>query len=474
INFLDDDLVSMAANTHFAIDQFEDKREKQKKTSFFSMLKGKTMFFALRLFRYKQMAFRVKTPTAVVGVRGTKFGVHVRWTEKGRASKDLPLVASRSAAEAFMVASAGGQGKSCTDAFCMDGLIEVDGKVVPAGYTYHCETGEVSPSDPDYLRQFEEDTGLRERKEKGEKKGERELSIPRTPYQGFLAGSIDQQADITNDQKLEQGEENLTTGKHMGYFSALLSSVWGLGYPANFDNVYVTSSAQDFDSGNARANSLNGTDYITINPGFVTGSTSYVTRIVTSYGDTDSGELGTGYPLNVTRVGSNEYMEWGYWTMQSSYPDPDTYPNYIVNNPAWYVFGLTTREEVISNLTGMVGYSGNAYGTFWSSSGGVSMNGLFNCQVDFTSGSESGFNLSVSGGGYGASISGAGGSLNGGEFSLSGGSWQLSTPTGIDVPDETIGAGTFYGPNAEYIGGSWGMRNGESGNTATGIFHGGR
>ncbi|RLB15022.1 MAG: hypothetical protein DRG63_07575, partial [Deltaproteobacteria bacterium] len=49
IYFFDDDLVSMAANTEFAVDQYEDKREEKKKTSFFSMLKGKAMFFALRL-----------------------------------------------------------------------------------------------------------------------------------------------------------------------------------------------------------------------------------------------------------------------------------------------------------------------------------------------------------------------------------------------------------------------------------------
>ena len=42
------------------------------------MLRGKVMFYAVRLFKYRTASMSVKTPTAVVGVRGTKFGVEVR------------------------------------------------------------------------------------------------------------------------------------------------------------------------------------------------------------------------------------------------------------------------------------------------------------------------------------------------------------------------------------------------------------
>ncbi len=469
INFFDDDLVSMAANTEFAVDQYQDKREEKKKTSFFSMLKGKAMFFALRLFRYKQMAFRVKTPTAVVGVRGTKFGVYVRRIEEKTASEGCPMVASTDAAQAFMLASAGGGGAQyCTEAFCADGLLAVDGKEVPAGYKYDCETGQVVPYTPDYLRKFEEDTGVEtEKRVKAEKKGER--AIPFGLLDGSFAGAIGEQGDSTNDQNVP---ENTTSGRHIGYFSALLSD----NYTLTLSNVYVSGSGQDFDSSSISATSVStGGDLMTLNPGFVDNTTSYVTRIVTDSGYVDSGPLGTAYPITATELGHNSYMEWGYWTMTSAWTDPSTGQDFQVDNRAYYLFGLTTRDEVISGLTGVVGYSGNAYGTFWralSNGGGILMNGNFNCQVDFTSGNVSGFNLAVSGGGYGASIIGAGGALNGGQFSLSGGTWRLSTPAaGSITANQHSGAGSFYGPNAEYVGGAWGMTDGR-GHGATGIFQG--
>jgi hypothetical protein len=45
------------------------------------------MFYAMRLFRFKKTMFQVKTPTAVMGVRGIKFGVHVYQVEDEKAEE---------------------------------------------------------------------------------------------------------------------------------------------------------------------------------------------------------------------------------------------------------------------------------------------------------------------------------------------------------------------------------------------------
>jgi hypothetical protein len=50
--------------------------EGEKRASF-ELLKGKAIFYALPLFGYRETKLQVKTPTAMIGVRGTKFGVEV-------------------------------------------------------------------------------------------------------------------------------------------------------------------------------------------------------------------------------------------------------------------------------------------------------------------------------------------------------------------------------------------------------------
>ena len=86
VKFFDEDVVTMAAETEFSVDSFEDQRKAGKKRSLFSMVKGKAMFYAMRLFRYKETRYRLKTPTVTVGVRGTKFGAHVYWVDKEKSA----------------------------------------------------------------------------------------------------------------------------------------------------------------------------------------------------------------------------------------------------------------------------------------------------------------------------------------------------------------------------------------------------
>ena len=81
IKFTTADVITMGEDTRIDIDEFVDDRELQKKASTFSMLKGKAMFYVIPLFRYKEVSFTVKTQTAVMGVRGTKFGVEIAFPD---------------------------------------------------------------------------------------------------------------------------------------------------------------------------------------------------------------------------------------------------------------------------------------------------------------------------------------------------------------------------------------------------------
>ncbi|MFH1349457.1 MAG: FecR family protein [Pseudomonadota bacterium] len=114
-----EDIISMAADTELSVDEFQDRREQGKKRSLFSMVKGKAMFYAMRLFRYKEMRFSLKTPTAVLGVRGTKFGVHVYWIdEENRDEAGIRVADSGSKVAPYLAqVNPEGGGKSFTDCF---------------------------------------------------------------------------------------------------------------------------------------------------------------------------------------------------------------------------------------------------------------------------------------------------------------------------------------------------------------------
>ena len=77
IAFKGGDVVIMSSDTHLEIEQVYNSILKRGKKSLFAMPKGKAIFYALRLLRHKQMTFQLKTPTANIGVRGTKFGIEI-------------------------------------------------------------------------------------------------------------------------------------------------------------------------------------------------------------------------------------------------------------------------------------------------------------------------------------------------------------------------------------------------------------
>jgi len=214
IKFFDDDVVSMGEDTEFSVESFQDQREEKKKSTLFSMLKGKVRIYALRLFRYRERNVRLKTPTAVVGVRGTKFGVHVYWVDDQAAADPGIQVADSGKEIALYLAKAepAGKSKSYTDCFSEDGFLEVTDdegkKQVGPGMFYNGQTKEVTPIPPGYDHQHQQDTDVTEKKKKPE---EEDKEIPpggtEDPYEKKISDVMERQSDTIQQEtgkKIEQ------------------------------------------------------------------------------------------------------------------------------------------------------------------------------------------------------------------------------------------------------------------------------
>lgn len=469
VRFENEDIVSIGPDGVLKVDDIEELPKRREKRSFFSLLKGKAMFYAMRLFKYRNTNYRVKTPTAVVGVRGTKFGIHV--FKKGEERASIGVMLADSSGGPIHLAQTGGW---ITNAVCYVGSIDVNGVPVDEGEMFNGKTGQVQPAPPTIMKNLEKDTQVGG-EEKGEKKEEEAKEAPAETgeenVQEENAEQNEEQTQIVHEQTGAQVEQEhqqeQVTGRpsvHKGYFTGLLKEDYSGSY--SLHNVYVSSSRQDFDSNTVYADSI-------INPGSDyakgSGSPSVYENPIANEVVTNSNSSGEGNrPIALQEIGHNQYMEWGYWT----YTDPIIIGenSYYFDNKGYYIFGDPTTSDVVSGMHGSFAYSGDAGGTYYTGSGGVDMSGSFSCNVNFDSGSINNFTLSVSGSGtYSASITNASGSFSGSEFSITGGTWDLNGGR----PAKKSAYGSFYGPNAQYIGGAWGMYY-DSYNGAAGIFKGSR
>ena len=132
IQFSSKDTASLGADSILTIEDYLDARSENKKSAVLSMKAGRIFFYVLRLLGYRDIDFKVETPSSVAAVRGTKFGLHVY---ESRDSKTGDAVAF-------------------TNCYCADGLIEIDGRMVEPGELYQSATGEVEPAPASYLNQF--------------------------------------------------------------------------------------------------------------------------------------------------------------------------------------------------------------------------------------------------------------------------------------------------------------------------------
>jgi hypothetical protein len=476
LRLFNEDVISMAPDSNLAVDEVTFSRKKREKRSFFSMLKGKVMFYSLRLFSFRKSYARLKTPTAVVGVRGTKFGVYVYWEDGEKQAKGPIQVADLGNNMGMYVAKAdpGEGGKSYTRAHFEDGDGYVDKKDVPAGFTYDSKTDETNPTDPTYAKDFEEETSVEEKLREPEKPFKPPVDTGEKDPD-WDADMIEKIADIALEHKADG--ETQPSGQY-GYFTAFLSSYIDIDAIYSYASINRSLSRQDFGGETVSAYSVS--DYITATGQSAwDGGTPYVKEI--SWLGYSSSDLGTSQPIVVGQLGSNSYLTWGWWNSPGTVTI-DLVGDYAIYHPendrqGYYIFGPNPAD--INALSGTYTYTGDAYGSFYVSDSSEAMTGTFGCTLTFgTTPTVSNFNLSVSGATYGASISGALGTLsptgdNHINLDYTSGTWQLVEPTGGPV-SATYGdvKGSVYGTNGEAVGGVWKMGADNFNYHATGIYQG--
>lgn len=479
VKFFDENLITMGDNTRIVIDELIDDKEIGEKRSAISILCGKAMCYVMRLFKYKSISFSVYTPTANIGVRGTKFGVEVN--------------AEESASDPSYSGSVSPGDTVVTVVHCFEGEVEVyspvDGTAQPLGAGESLEltmlgAGFVESTPPEVAEQFVSDTegpsqqgeesvegGASEQGESvdGEAAADKESGDgPGTAIEdlwGDVSDTVQTQTTMAVEEASLQGPARPT--KHYGYFVGLLTKDDG---SKQFNGAYRSQALQDFDSNTSAGAYYDGTWHFMV----ADGSADYDDPKI-NYLDTPSdGLITSGLPVSVqhAELGYNAYMEWGYWTQPSVMSEGSF--DFYFDNRGYYVFGDYTTNNQMSdlaanNITGT--YSGGAYGTYWTSAGDANMSGTFSTHVDFASKSISDFGLSVYGGGHSASISVASGTLSGSSsFAIDGatGIWEIDGET----PDTKAAAGSVYGSNGEAIGGLWEMHKNDG--HAGGMFQGTR
>ena len=162
------DVVTMGENGRLGLKTTEENRQTQSKKTVFSMLRGKAMFYAMRLFRYRNASMEVETPTSVSGVRGTKWGVEVVELA-GKPAASLPLlVADNSITGGFMHLAQQSNPNFTTNVYTFEGSVYVNSIVTGQTITLTAGQGVTAdgrglgttfPIPPGTMNQFFNDTG---------------------------------------------------------------------------------------------------------------------------------------------------------------------------------------------------------------------------------------------------------------------------------------------------------------------------
>jgi len=496
LKFLDDNLITMSENTNVGVKEFITNLELKEKKSVFSVVKGKAMFYALKLFRYRKADMSVETPTAVAGIRGTKFGVEVKKVEGESAASRPIYLADASETGWVRLAQAGSDGTttvgSYTVVYSFDGTVTVTSTVTGESVTlsagefvnmFTTGAGEVNPTPEGLSRLFQDDTSAPDGGEGDEGAGG--AGDDGGDGDGGDDGSTDTgdtttSTDVTQQQTTKEEDEKVVTdpvtdpktnatGTQVGYFSGMLTNQSG----SSLEEVFASKTRQDFNGDNiwARGSKDTSSDYMRAGPGYILDN-PYAKWAMFDSRSKNSGDLGDNHAINHSELGhisgedSDYLLEWGYWTIPTKFTVDSV--DYLVDNRGYYIFGDDTATMP---STASAYYSGNAYGTYWSSGSGTNMTGTFSCDVNFSTAAISDFDLSVLSNdeSTSASITDATGSFSGSSyFQITGDTWDLNGET----PDDKMCYGSFYGSSADYIGGNWGMYHTSSNTGAVGIFKG--
>ncbi|MFH2220013.1 MAG: FecR domain-containing protein [Pseudomonadota bacterium] len=497
VQFTTADIVTLGEQCRISVDQYADDRASQKKRSFFNLVKGKAMFYAMRLLSYRSADIQVRTPTAVAGVRGTKFGVMVEEIDNKSASAGPVYLADVSGnLPAGLLAQ--NEGNTQTTVFGFDGSITVtstiDGSTQTVGAGQDVIVGPtgigpVNETPPALGQDFIQATDAPAGEDSGDSpSGSGDTTdngtdaAPDTATDTTMTTNENAATDITSELTFRENIVEAAAGvqgPQVGYFTALLTRYNPYPSPFFLADVYVPSSRVNFQNTQVSANSIvDPLGSITVtNTSNQTDDTTYVQKIVSkaSIPQVDTGDLGTGAPMDVLGediIGTNSYMEWGFWKMSQLVRDQnditETGPTYAVTNKAFFIEGSVTPDAAVNGISGT--YMGDAWGTYFNGGGGTEMNGSFSCDVNGAARTVSNFILNAYGtGGATAHISGTGVfNAASGEFKINTGTFQLN---GTNAANQSV-VGSLYGPNGEHIGGAWAMDQGSGNNAAVGIFAG--
>ena len=81
IRLNDSSIISLASQTKLKLTRSVYAKKKKRRSSFLSLALGKARFFVVKMLDFKRSEFKVKTPTAVCGVRGSDFVLEATDTE---------------------------------------------------------------------------------------------------------------------------------------------------------------------------------------------------------------------------------------------------------------------------------------------------------------------------------------------------------------------------------------------------------
>jgi hypothetical protein len=441
IKFSNDDVITMAQHSRLGVEEYVDQRKEGKKRSLFSMVKGKAMFYSMRLFRYKDAWFNLKTPTAIVGVSGTKFGAHVYYLDPEKMADSGNALSNYKAK-----AQPRENGRPVTVVANFDGQVDVNGIILNPGETFNT-IDNVKKYDPVVMADIQYAASMRQEGEKIEKgvKAEGEELVMETREETTLQWGADKAENLTDVTRLETG--TITVEKNHGYFSAFLK------YKATGEvrNAFASNSLQH----------TNPMDDVYAY-GAVNSGSYYLADEVSNGDEVDArGEVyldppgSSSGPVNIeglrTYLGYYNYLQWGYHAAETL-PELNIGGTvYELINKFWFVEGYPTTTAQLAALSGDYTYSGVVRGTHYPSN--ADMEGTYSSSVNFGSSSIQNFNLGASGGGHTVSFVQAGSATvdSSGQFVISGGTFKVDGGT-VSYWDVN---GAHFGPGAAEQAGAW-------------------